>query len=395
MVKNCEESVRIKANIYCKTTHLARRHHHVVAEPTSNDRVVHDRLVGLVLEVRVPTRAELGARPAVHLLELLLSRADLNTSINAVGGKRTSAVDLPLLKDLLLDLGITTDEIIERLDVGFRTVCGESQVVVLEVQTDTGKVDERLDTSLAQLLGVADTRALQDEWGGQGAARDDDLLAGLVDLGLLVGRERLGRDDLDACGTAVLNDDLLALAVDNEVQVLVLRAGAVNVSVGRVGTTAGVSVDPLKPVLSTVASDQILEIIGNWNVLGLDGTKEVLHDRVGVVAEGDLDGTVETVDVAVVAGTLVCLVLPHERDEFLSGPALGLEIVVVGSRRTSVHHEVDAGAATEDVSDWDDRTTTAKPFGGPRVVEGRSLAVELHVLGVDTGTVDPRVLRDC
>jgi hypothetical protein len=218
----------------------------VITEPTSNDRVVHDRLVRLVLEVRVPTRAELGARPAVHLLELLLSRTDLDTSVNTVGGKRTSAVDLPLLEDLLLDLRIATDEIIERLDVRLRAVCGESQVVVLEVQTDTGKVDKGLDACLAELLRVADTRALQNEWGGQGAARDNDLLAGLVDLGLLVGRERLGRDDLDACGTAVLDDDLLALAVDNEVQVLVLGAGAVNVSVGRVGTTAGVTVDPVR-----------------------------------------------------------------------------------------------------------------------------------------------------
>jgi len=179
------------------------------------------------------------------------------------------------------------------------------------------------------------------------------------------------------------------------VQVLVLGAGAVDVSVGRVGSTSGVAVDPLQPVLSTVASDQILEIIGDRNVLGLDGTKEVLHDRVSVVAERDLDWAVETVNVAVVAGTLVCLVLPHEWDELLGGPTLGLEVVVVGSRRTSVHHEVDTGTTTEDVGDWNDRTTAAEPLGGPGVVEGRSLAVELHVLGVDTGTVDPRVLLDC
>ena len=113
----------------------------MVTEPTSNDRVVHDWLVGLVLEVRVPTRAELGARPAVHLLKLLLSRADLNTGINTVGGKRTGAVDLPLLEDLLLDLGVATDKVIEGLDVGLRAVCGEGEVVVLEVETDTGKVD--------------------------------------------------------------------------------------------------------------------------------------------------------------------------------------------------------------------------------------------------------------
>jgi hypothetical protein len=46
------------------------------------------------------------------------------------------------------------------------------------------------------------------------------------------------------------------------------------------------------------------------------------------------------------------------------------------------------------VGDWDNCTTTTEPLRGPGVVEGRSLAVELHVLGVDTGTVDPWVLLD-
>jgi hypothetical protein len=39
-MKHCEE--------------LARRHNHVVAKPSSNDRVMHDGLVGLVLEIAVP-----------------------------------------------------------------------------------------------------------------------------------------------------------------------------------------------------------------------------------------------------------------------------------------------------------------------------------------------------
>lgn len=227
---------------HLNTTYLARGHHHVVTEPTSNDRVVHDRLVGLVLEVRVPTGTEFGAWPAVHLLKLLLSRTDLDTSINTVGGKWAGAVDLPLLEDLLLDFWVATNKVVETLDVGLSTVCGKGQVVVLEVETDTRKIDKRLDASLAELLGVTDTRALQDEWRAQGTARDDDLLAGLVDLGLLVGRQRLGRDDLDTGGPAVLNDDLLTLAVDNKVQVLVLGAGAVDVPVGRVGAASGVAI---------------------------------------------------------------------------------------------------------------------------------------------------------
>jgi hypothetical protein len=49
----------------------------------------------------------------------------------------------------------------------------------LEVQTNTGKVDQRLDASLAELLWITDTRALEDEWRAESATGDDDLLAGL------------------------------------------------------------------------------------------------------------------------------------------------------------------------------------------------------------------------
>jgi hypothetical protein len=49
------------------------------------------------------------------------------------------------------------------------------------------------------------------------------------------------------------------------------------------------------------------------------------------------DGTVEAVDVTVVASSLVSFVLSHERDELLGGPALGLEVIVVRSRCTCVH----------------------------------------------------------
>jgi hypothetical protein len=92
---------------------LAWWHDHVVTKPTSNNRVVHNGLVGLVLEVRVPARAELLAWPAVHHLEFFLSGSDLDTSLDTVGSERTSAVDIPLLEDLFLDLGVTTDEVIE------------------------------------------------------------------------------------------------------------------------------------------------------------------------------------------------------------------------------------------------------------------------------------------
>jgi hypothetical protein len=49
------------------------------------------------------------------------------------------------------------------------------------------------------------------------------------------------------------------------------------------------------------------------------------------------DGTIEAVNVAVVASSLVSFVLSHERDELLGGPALGLEVIVVRSRCTCVH----------------------------------------------------------
>lgn len=123
-----------------------------------------------------------------------------------------------------------------------------------------------------------------------------------------------------------------------------------------------IPVDPLEPVLGTVARDQILKIIRDRDILRLDGTQEVLHDGVGVVAKADFDRAIESVDVAVVAGTLVGLVLLHERQQLLSRPAFRLEVVIIGGRCTSVHHEVDAGATTENVGTRDDRTSATEPF---------------------------------
>lgn len=48
---------------------------------------MHDRLVRLVLEVRFPALGEVRRRPPLKVLELLLSRPDLDTSIDTVGGK--------------------------------------------------------------------------------------------------------------------------------------------------------------------------------------------------------------------------------------------------------------------------------------------------------------------
>jgi hypothetical protein len=174
--------------------------------------------------------------------------------------------------------------------------------VILEVETNTRKIDKRLDTDLAELLWVTNTRALKDERRAQGTAGDDNLLAGPDDPGhLLLGMKRLRRDTFNANGAVALKNDLLNLVAGKKVQVLVNSTSAMNVAVSRVGSSPSVAVDPLEPMLSAVARGQVLEIIGGRNTLRLGGTKEVLFDRVGVVTEGDLDGSLKSVEFAVVA----------------------------------------------------------------------------------------------
>lgn len=107
------------------------------------------------------------------------------------------------------------------------------QVVVLEVQTHTREVDERLDTSLSELLRVSDTRALENERRTEGASGNNDLLPSPEGAAVVLGgRERLGRNGLDSDCAATLHDDLVDLGVDGEVQILVNRTRAVDVSVG-------------------------------------------------------------------------------------------------------------------------------------------------------------------
>lgn len=54
---------------------------------------------------------------------------------------------------------------------------------------------------------------------------------------------------------------------------------------GRVRTTARVPVDPLEPMLSTVTSRQILQIVCGRNALRFSGTEKVPCDWVRIVAE--------------------------------------------------------------------------------------------------------------
>jgi hypothetical protein len=46
----------------------------------------------------------------------------------------------------------------------------EGEVVILEVETNTGKINKWLDAGLAELLGVTDTGSLKNKRRGESAA---------------------------------------------------------------------------------------------------------------------------------------------------------------------------------------------------------------------------------
>lgn len=75
---------------------------------------------------------------------------------------------------------------------------------------------------------------------------------------------------------------------------------------------------------------QILQIIRDGDVLGLNGTQKVLHDRVGVVSKADFDRSLETMDITIVARPLIGLMLLHQWDQRFGVPALHLEVIIVG-----------------------------------------------------------------
>jgi hypothetical protein len=49
------------------------------------------------------------------------------------------------------------------------------------------------------------------------------------------------------------------------------------------------------------------------------------------------DRPLETMNITVVASSLISLMLSHQRNQFLGRPAFSLEIIVIRSRSTSVH----------------------------------------------------------
>jgi len=283
----------------------------VVAEPPADYRIVHNGLVRLSLEVRIPARPEVWGGPVFELLELLRSWPDLDAGFDAVGSEGTGAFEVPFVKHPLLYLGVTAGEVIERLCAGLGTKHGECQVMVLEVLPDAGKIDNRLDTDGSELLGITcgvsvgeaskmrqrtltDTGALENKGRRHGAARDDDLLARTEDTGSAIIAHGLGWHGLNANSPPILNDNLLDLGVAGQVEVRVYRASGMDVCVGTITTTAGVTVYPLQPLFRPVAGFQVLQIIHDGDPLRLGSPKEVILDGVGTAARSATPYTIRS-----------------------------------------------------------------------------------------------------
>lgn len=116
--------------------------------------------------------------------------------------------------------------------------------VILEVLTNTGKVDDGLDSVAAQLGLGADTRELQDARSVDGASSHDDLtgsldsqtgglgIGSILDTGELVVGANLGVEKL---GDVVLDENVEVGAVGDGVGILVPGIGASTVEVVQVG----------------------------------------------------------------------------------------------------------------------------------------------------------------
>jgi hypothetical protein len=58
--------------------------------------------------------------PLFHLFEFFLSRTNFDTGVDAIGGERSSALDVPFIEDCFLDFWDTADEIVEAFSVCIR-----------------------------------------------------------------------------------------------------------------------------------------------------------------------------------------------------------------------------------------------------------------------------------
>ena len=80
---------------------------------------MHHGLVGLVLEVTIPAGTELLH---IVLLQLFFIRPDFHTSLDTISKQRTGTSLVPLVIDSLLDLRVTSNEVIEALDIRLRAI---------------------------------------------------------------------------------------------------------------------------------------------------------------------------------------------------------------------------------------------------------------------------------
>jgi len=96
---------------------LSRGHQHVITEPTSDNRVVHNRLIRLVFEVTVPSASEMWCGPGLYHFKFFLGRTNLDTSFDAICGQWACAFEVPLVEDSFLDFRDTADEVVKGLSI--------------------------------------------------------------------------------------------------------------------------------------------------------------------------------------------------------------------------------------------------------------------------------------
>lgn len=153
-------------------------------------------------------------------------------------------------------------------------------------------------------------------------------------------------------------------------------------------------------------SGKVLEIVSDRNTLRLRSSQEILHHWVRVIAKGDFDGAIKSMEFRIIASPLIGLVLSHQRQQFLCGPTFGLEVVVIRGRGAGVHlqtfstilhscmgfgiyHEVDGASSTKDMCTGNNCTTAIQVWRCVRVIEGGRLRIQFHVPRIDSRTVHP------
>jgi hypothetical protein len=130
----------------------------------------------------------------------------------------------------------------------------------LEVQPHTREIHEWLDTRLAKLAWITDTRALQNQWRAERSTTDNDLLSSLENLRpVLLRMKGLGRDSLDTHSTIALQNHLVDLGVAHQMKILVVGTCTMDVGMGRIGATSSVAIDPLHLGQRVVFHLQLIE----------------------------------------------------------------------------------------------------------------------------------------